>query len=180
MGVFDQIILAVYTVCLAAVSALVVLAALGWQLPLDLFVNQALRVPEGRWATGILAALFFVSSVRLLRLVFRRRGPGQTLVRETELGQVAIALGAVENLVLRIGRQVDGVRDLSARVEAGDHGVRIRIRAAVADSAAVPDLTAAMQQVVQEHVRQVVGVEVEQVAVTVADIGTESRRRRLE
>src|SRR5690606_7407582 len=172
MGVFDQIILAVYTVSLAAVSALVVLAALGWQLPLDLFVNQALRVPEGRWATGILAALFFVSSVRLLRLVFRRRGPGQTLVRETELGQVAIALGAVENLVLRIGRQVDGVRDLSARVEAGDHGVRIRIRAAVADSAAVPDLTAAMQQVVQEHVRQVVGVEVEQVAVTVADIGT--------
>lgn len=180
MGVFDQIILAVYTVCLSAVSALVVLAALGWQAPLDVFVNQALRVPEGRWATGILAALFFVSSLRLLRLVFRRRGPGQTLVRETELGQVAIALGAVENLVNRIGRQVEGVRDLAARVEAGDQGVRIRIRAAVADSTAVPGLTAEVQRVVQQHVRQVVGVEVEQVAVTVADIGTESRRRRLE
>ena len=180
MGVFDQIILAVYTVCLAAVSALVGLAALGWHLPMQLFVDEALRVPEGRWATGILAALFFVSSVRLLRVVFRRRGPGETLVRETEVGQVAIALGAVENLVNRVGRQVEGVRDLAARVEAGDQGVRIHIRAAVADSTAVPDLTAELQRAVQEHVRQVVGVGVEQVAVTVADIGTESRRRRLE
>ncbi|MFO7245561.1 MAG: alkaline shock response membrane anchor protein AmaP [Bacillota bacterium] len=180
MGVFDQIILAVYTICLAAVSALVVLAALGWQVPLERFVNEALRVPEGRWATGILAALFFVSSVRLLGLVFRRRGPGQTLVRETELGQVAIALTAVENLVNRVGRQVEGVRDLTARVEAGDSGVRIRIRAAVAGSAAVPHLTAEMQRVVQQQVRQVVGVEVEQVAVTVADIGAEGRRRRLD
>ena len=123
-----------------------------------------------------------MSSLRLLRLVFRRRGPGETLVRETELGQVAIALGAVENRVNRIGRQVEGVRGpRPPGRKPADQGVRIRIRAAVADSTAVPGgLTAEVQRVVQQHVRQVVGVEVEQVAVTVADIGTESRRRRLE
>ncbi|HEX6988324.1 MAG TPA: alkaline shock response membrane anchor protein AmaP [Bacillota bacterium] len=180
MGVFDQIILAIYAVCLAAVSVLVALAALGWQLPLERFVNQALLIPEGRWATGILAALFFAFSVRLLRIVLRRRGPGQALVRDTELGRVAIALAAVENLVNRVGRQVEGVRDLSARVEPGDQGVRLHIRAAVAESTPVPDLTARLQQVVQQQVLQVVGVEVERVTVTVADIGTESRRRRLE
>ena len=180
MGVFDQVILAVYTISLAAISVLVVVAALGWRVPIELFLNQSLHHPEGRWTAGILGALFFVSSVRLLILVFRRRDRGQTLVRETELGEVQIALGAVENLVRRVGRQVEGVRELSARVEAGQQGIRVRMRAAVAGNVSVPDLSAELQSLVRHQVKHVVGVDVEHVQVTVEDIGAENRRRRLE
>ncbi|REJ34618.1 MAG: hypothetical protein DIU84_07635 [Bacillota bacterium] len=82
--------------------------------------------------------------------------------------------------VNRVGRKCGGGPAVGAGVEAGERGVRMRIRPAVAGSAAVPHLTAEMQRVVQQQVRQVVGVEVEQVAVTVADIGAEGRRRRLD
>lgn len=179
MGLFDQVILAAYTLSLTLLSGIIVLASLGWREPINTLA-ASLLTPEGRWTTGVLGALFLVSSVRLLFLVFRRRTPSQALVRETELGEVQIALTAVENLVNRIGRQVDGVRDMKARVAAGTQGVRVRLRAGVTTSTAVPELSDELQRLVRQQVRQVVGVEVEHVRVDIEDIGAEPRRRRLD
>src|SRR5690606_36573030 len=97
MSLFDQVILAVYTLSLTLLSAIIVLASLGWRQPINVLA-AALLTPEGRWVTGVLGTLFLVSSVRLLLIVFRRRTPSQALVRETELGEVQIALTAIENL----------------------------------------------------------------------------------
>ncbi|HEY8450309.1 MAG TPA: hypothetical protein VIL95_07520, partial [Bacillota bacterium] len=126
MGLVDQVILAVYTIGLTVLSVLLVVVALGWLEPLQL-LEQVLADPGGRWAVGLVGALFFVTGVRLAGLVFRRRGPGGMLVRQTDLGEVQVAVGAIEQFVARVGRQVDGVRELKARVGGGERGIQVQL-----------------------------------------------------
>lgn len=179
MGLVDQITLAIYTLVFTALSAITVLVALGWSEPMRL-LSGILTSPDGRWATGAFGALFFLLGLRLLASLFRRREAGGALVRQAELGEVQIALGAVESFVDRVGRQVDGVRDLRARVMAGSEGIRVHIRAKVGDNVHVPQLSEELQNTVRQQVQRVIGVDVEQISTMIDAIDGESRRRRVD
>ncbi|MEX2356539.1 MAG: alkaline shock response membrane anchor protein AmaP [Thermaerobacterales bacterium] len=179
MSIFFQVILAVYTIVLTGVSFLIVLIALGWTEPLLLLQASLTHVP-GRWTIGIVGLAFFVASIRLLYFVFRFRSMGETLVHETQLGEVQISLRAVENLVVRAGRQVEGVKELRARVDAGKQGIRVHLRGTVSQDVSIPEISDRLQNVIRRHVRNVVGVEVEEIRVHIEDIGSETRRRRIE
>lgn len=179
MGLVDQIVLAVYTIALTVLSALMVLVALGWSQPIHL-LNQALADPGGRWATGIIGTLFFLVGLRLLVALVRRRGPAGALVRQADLGEVQVSLNAVENFVARVGRQVDGVRDLRARVAAGAGGIRVHIQASVGANVHVPGLAEELQATVQQQVQRVLGVEVESINTVINSIDGDARRRRVD
>ncbi|HLS88048.1 MAG TPA: alkaline shock response membrane anchor protein AmaP [Sphingobacteriaceae bacterium] len=177
MGIIDQIILALYTISLAVISFLVFLVmALRWRVPLDYLQTLLTRDPA-RWVAALVAAVFFVSSVRLLIFAFRRRAAGAALVHDSALGEVQISLKAVENLVARAGRQVEGVRELNARVESGKDGIQVHLRGSVYPEVNIPELSDRLQNLVKRHVRSVVGVEVENVRFHVKDIGDDRRRR---
>ncbi|MCL6451684.1 MAG: alkaline shock response membrane anchor protein AmaP [Acetobacteraceae bacterium] len=179
MGIFDRIILTLYTFSLTFISLAFILMALGWLAPLDV-VRASLSDPDGRWVVGIVAATFFVVSLRLLYFGFRRRYPGQTLVHQTPLGEVRISLDAVENLVRKVVRQVTGVRDVRARVlhQGGEVGVSLRVT--VSPDLSVPEVSDKIQNAVKNYVRNVVGVGVHEVEIFVENIGDEVRRGRVE
>lgn len=176
MGLFDQILLGLYTLSLTLISALLILVAFGWELPLAA-LQQVLLDPTGRWALAIVAALFFLSSVRMMRLALSVRKSNEALVRQSELGEVQVSLAAIENLVTRLGKQVDGVRDLKCRVGGGDSGIRLHLRAAVAGDMHIPGLAERLQEALQRQVRQVVGVDVEYVRLRIDEIGDGRGRR---
>lgn len=175
---YDQVFLAIQTLALAVLSLLVLLLAAGWQDPLQALL-AALGRTDGRLALAVLGALFFALSLRLLTLALVRRS-GLVLVRPSPLGEIRIALPAIESLVVRAGRQLDGVRDLRARIVPGPDRLDVELRAWVSVDAAVPELCDRLQQVVRQRVQSLVGAEVGQVRVLVRGIGEDWRRRRVE
>lgn len=179
MGVADRIILTLYTFFLAFISLFIVLMAMGWGFPLE-FIRTSLLNPNGRWAVGVLGTAFFVVSIRLLYYGFRRRGPSQTVVHETALGEVRITLGAVENLVKRVARQVKGVRDIRTSVGRSPEGITVNLRAVVSPEVSIPEVSDQVQNAVKNYVRHVVGVEVAEIKIYIDNITSEARRGRLE
>lgn len=179
MGILDRIVLTVYTVALLPISLSTVLLALGWAQPF-FAVRYALLTLNGRVGIGLLGALLFVSSVRLLYLAFRGRRAGRQVVHETELGDVRISLDAVENLVQRVSRQIKGVRDVRPHVALTPDGVEADVRVWVAPDVCIPDLARQIQEEVRRSVQTVVGVAMSSLEIRVENITTEARRGRVE
>jgi len=177
MGVFDRVILTLYTFCLTFVSFAIVLMALGWDVPLESLAHS-LSTAEGKWATGIVGAAFLVVSLRLLYFAFRRRQSTQAVVHETGLGDVRVSMDAVENLVRRVVKQTAGVRDVRARVVPEEAGVSVSLTAAVSPDTNIPELSDEIQNSVKNFVRDVVGINVSQVRIFVENITDEGRKSR--
>lgn len=179
MGGLDRAALALLLLVTAVFSLILVLVAAGWSDPLQAF-EAALAGPEGRWAVAAVGLLAFVASARVLGAGLRGRDPRPALVRQLPLGEVEVALGAVEGLVARTGRQLEGVRDLRARIAPGEKGLNVELRAWVGSDVRVPDLCDRLQQAVRQKIQGVVGTEVGEVRILIREIGGESRRRRIE
>ncbi|MGE5485183.1 MAG: alkaline shock response membrane anchor protein AmaP [Ignavibacteriales bacterium] len=179
MSLFDRVVLTLYTFFLALFSILMILTSLGWGYPLAL-LNANLETVSGRWGTGVVSAVLLTASLRLLYLGFRKRRGVQTVVHETAMGEVRISLDAVEDLVHRVGRQVQGVREVRPRVTSGPSGLRVAVRLGVSPDVSIPQVSDELQTAIQNYVKNVVGVGVSGIQVFVETITTESRRSRVE
>lgn len=177
MGIFDRVVLTLYTFCLGVISALVFTMAMGWLVPLEL-LRTSLNNVNGRWLVGSLSFVSFVASLRLLLSGVRRYHGRHWLTHEAELGTVTISLGAVENLVKKAARQVKGVREVKAAVRVlRREGIAVQLRAAVSPDLSIPDVSSELQKTVRNYVQNVVGVPVANVRVFVQSIAGDLRTR---
>ena len=99
---------------------------------------------------------------------------------ETDLGEVNIALSAIETLVTKVARGIKGVRDVRSTVYSRDGGIGVRVRGVVSPEVNVPETARAIQQAVTDYTKNVVGVDVTEVKVLVQNITNETRARRVE
>lgn len=175
MGPFDRALLAVYTLIATAVALGVFLVLSGllgrWVIPSDLyvFVQPGVREP----ALGVLGVLV-LAGLRLLWISLRpgaARG-GHAVVDENVLGQVRIALTAIEGLVARIVGEVPGVRDVRPQAAADGERLAMRLKVTVTPDVHIPELAREIQQLVQEKVREVTGINITNVRVSVESIAT--------
>lgn len=162
---------------MAAVSALAIVAALGWQVPL-VWLERALGSGGGRAGIALVSLVFLAVSLRFLYFGFRRRSAIQTLVHETPLGEVRVSLAAVESLVQRTSRQVKGVREVRPWVASKPEGLAIALRTVVSPDVNVPEVASELQRTIKHAVQTVVGVAATEVRVFVENISSEPRRGR--
>jgi len=104
--------------------------------------------------------------------------PKQVIVHEGILGQVGIALPAIEDLVAKVVAQNSGVWDVKASVLSLSEGIGMRVQATVSSDTQIPDLSKLIQEQVKEKILSVAGVTVQQVHVFVHSIA--DRKQRVE
>lgn len=179
MGILDRIALALYAFFLAVFSFAMVLVAAGWRRPMDL-LGTSLETISGRWVTGIVSLILFLASIRFLYFGFGRRRGVQTIVHETPLGEVRVSLDAIENLIRRVARQVQGVRDVKPRVVSGPAGLSVSLKVSVSPDISIPEVSDDLQNTIKNYVRNVVGVGVTEVKTFVENITAEAKRSRVE
>lgn len=176
MGVVDRVVLSLYAFALTVVSFLILLASFGWNAPVDL-ITDVLRSPSARTATGIVSGLIFLVGLRFIYYGFKR-APAQAVVHDTGMGEVRISLGAVRSLVTRVASRTPGVKEVRSRVSLNQlgTGIEVALDLKVASDANLPDLADKVQKATASYVRDIVGVNVESVRVSVSDISLEGRR----
>lgn len=175
MGIFDRIILSIYTFLLAFLSLAVVLISLRL-ISLE-HVWTSLSLIYGQWEAGLVAAVFLLVSIRLLLAGLRSRGSGNTIIHHNEMGDIHISLDAVENLVEKAARHVRGVRGVKVRASHSTAGLKLRVKAVISPESNVPSVTAEIQQRVAEYVRNTVGVELADMQLLVENISNDFKSK---
>lgn len=175
MGIFDRIILSIYTFLLAFLSMAVILISLKLISMEQMWTGLALIY--GHWEAGLVAAVFLLVSIRLMLAGLRSRNSGNTIIHHNEMGDIHIALDAVENLVEKAARHVRGVRGVKVRASHSSAGLKLRLKAVISPESNVPSVTAEIQQRVGEYVRNTVGVELADMHVLVENISNEFKSK---
>jgi uncharacterized alkaline shock family protein YloU len=170
----DRVVLTIYAVSLSVISFMLLIVSFGWDKPLTAFVDSV-KTPTGRTVLGVVSGFLFLIGLRFV-YVGLRKAPVHALVHDTEMGQVRISLVAVKNLVTRVASRVSGVRSVRTAVTLGELGLCVSLELKVAVDANLPELADKLQKAVSTYVRDIVGVNVERVSVSVADISLEGRR----
>jgi len=177
---YDRVLLATYSLAVAVLAVLGLLTTLGkgWTLQ---WIAEFTAKPRG-WVLLTLIHLFFLgASLRFLYLGLRRRYTGGTLVYPGAAGEVRVALYAVESLVRKVSAGVAGVRDVKANVAKTQEGkLRVQVWVTASGDANIPELSNQLYRVVSGHVKDVVGVTVEDMRVYVVNIADVARRGRVE
>jgi len=172
--VLDKILLFFYSLTILAVSVVFLGAATG-VITEDSALDAVREQLYGGWgvrtAVIIVSAVMLLISLRFLYVALRRGGgAAQSIDQRTEIGDIRISLETVENLALKAASRHRGVQDLRARIRVTDAGLEISIRAVVDGDSPIPALTEEMQRSVRDHVEQITGIPVANVAVFVANI----------
>lgn len=106
----------------------------------------------------------------LLGLKSSRSKPPENVLQLNELGEIRLAIGAMENMVLRVVQQTQGVKDVNRRVTHTTQGLVVFIRIRIAPDLRVPDLVGELQAKVKSYLEEVTGFLVHEVKVTVENI----------
>ena len=111
-------------------------------------------------------------AVILLSLGLRSTGkPVPDSVLQTgELGEIRITIAAMENMVLRVVQQIQGVKDGGRRVYPSPEGLVVQVKIKVMPDLELPGLVSELQEKVKGYLEQITGLVVHEVRVLVENI----------
>lgn len=176
MGIFDRIILSIYTFLLTFLSLGVILISLRL-IPSETIGTSISSLIYGQWEAGLVGAVFLLVSIRLLLAGLRSRRGRKTIVHHNDMGDVHISLDAVENLVEKTARHIRGVRGIKVKVSHNNAGLAVSLRAVVSPESNVPSVTAEIQSRVHEYIKNTVGIELADMRIFVENISNDFKSK---
>ncbi|CAM3589392.1 alkaline shock response membrane anchor protein AmaP [Marinicrinis lubricantis] len=167
--IFDRLLLFLLSTAAAAVSVFMMVTAF-WKdheiydwLNLQHTANKSVVLIISI-AAFLISLRFFVVSIRV------GEGKPESIDQRTDYGDISISLETVENLTLKAASRVKGVKDLKARVQVGQAGIDLKIRAFVDGDVSIPVLSEEVQRTVKDYVEELTGIPVTRVSVFVSNI----------
>lgn len=149
--------------------------AMGWEG--RALLNWLISLGDTPFDGAVIGAALLLAGLYLLAIFVREQREVQSIVQETELGQVEISLRAVANLVQRVAREIPGVRDLAPIVKVSPQGLDVRVVAQVAPGLSIPALANEVQTLIRGYLHETVGYPVHRVMVEVRDIRPDNKAK---
>lgn len=173
MRVVDKLLLFLYSLAIGVVSVFMICLGFGWitKSLLSNWLTQFYEFKSIAFSFGIAGIILLLVSFRFF-IVSLSRGAAnaQSIDQRTEFGDIRISIETIENLALKAASRQRGVKELRARVRATDAGLEIVLRAVIDGENQIPVLTEEIQRAVKEHVEDITGIPVINVAVFVANV----------
>ncbi len=125
---------------------------------------------------GVLLIALFVSGRGHLKGADAKK-EGGSIASFTEIGEVRISFKAVENMVLAVSRKVNGIREVSTRIDASEQGLLIHIKIKTMTDIPIPELAGELQKKVRDYVQEISGSNVSEIKVLVENIAQDKYQR---
>ncbi|MEA3485792.1 MAG: alkaline shock response membrane anchor protein AmaP, partial [Candidatus Aerophobetes bacterium] len=109
-------------------------------------------------STTVFAFLFGIS-IYLPFLRKRESKGGAIIPLKNPLGEVEISQRAICEFIQRVGKEVEGVEDIKARIKSSDEGVNVFLTLSARAQGEVPRLIDELQTVVKNYLNQTLGIE---------------------
>jgi len=117
-----------------------------------------------------LSGFLFVLSIAL-SLAARERGGNAIIPLKNPLGEVEISRKAICEFIQRVGKEVEGVENIKARIRSNDEGMDVYLILSAQAQGEIPRLIDELQTVVKNYLNNTVGIEnIREIKVKVAKI----------
>ncbi|MHA6483797.1 alkaline shock response membrane anchor protein AmaP [Paenibacillus sp. strain BS8-2] len=171
--VVDKLLLFLFSLSVGIISVFLMSLGFGWLTSgmLEDVLTEFYRMDGVQIGTGIAGVVLLLFSLRFFILALHRGSmSAQSIDQRTEYGDIRISIETIENLALKTASKQRGVKELRARVRATDAGLEIVLRAIIDGESSIPALTEEIQRAVKDHVEEITGIPVMNVAVFIANV----------
>jgi len=169
MPLFWRLVLSIYNIIIILVAGALLAASFNAFAPLP-YLETALN-DQNRLLTAVVALLIIFLAVVLLIQSWKTFSSDDDgiVVQEGLLGQVTMTVAAIELLIMKSVRQIDGIKDIRPKISKDKSGLTVKIEMMINPELNVPEVTAATQKIVKEWLENIGGLQVNAVKVRVDD-----------
>lgn len=160
-------------------SVFFIIIALGWRMPLDIFETFLLDL-NNRWVLGLTSAIIFLISSTWFLRIFKVQSVKQTAVNETALGQINITLSALEQLILKASKGIQGVREVKPTLKISTGRITVLLKVQVLPDLNIPQVTAELQEAIKDYLLKTAGTSVQEIKIQVAKISWDTKVSRVD
>ncbi len=128
------------------------------------------------WISGNVIITLLVT-IYIFSMVFRRRREEKTIISQTKLGEIRIAVSAVESLAMRACKRVKGVKDAHVGVRAEQSGLDVFIEITAHPDLVIPEISEEIKVKVDDYIYETIGMRLNSVKVLVTKVANEARAR---
>lgn len=169
MRILDRILLTFYALCILLLA--IAVALLAWQViaPQQVVDTVWMIYSTERWPIIItlIAAAFFILSLKLLFSGAGHRKPQTALIRESEQGSVNLSLQAVDAMVRRYVTGQANVREVKPRLVPGPNGLTIYLKVVFAPETHIEPEATALQTGLAAYIQDYASLNVHKVQILV-------------
>ncbi|MCD6257209.1 alkaline shock response membrane anchor protein AmaP [Candidatus Aerophobetes bacterium] len=109
---------------------------------------------------GVSVVFIFLLGLSIyLPIVTWTEGKGTTIPLRNPLGEIEISQKAICEFIQRVGKEVQGVEDLKAKVKSTEEGVDVDLTLAAHAQGEIPRLIDELQNVIKNYLNNTVGIE---------------------
>jgi hypothetical protein len=139
----------------------------------NLLPGLSVALPVWAGETVLLAAgsALLLLALILLSLGFRSsKKAGNAVLKGSQFGEILISITAIENMVLRVVQQTQGIKDVSRQVKHTPDGLVVKVRIRVMPDVSLPGLINDLQSKTKEYLEEITGIVVHEVKVIVENV----------
>lgn len=163
MKIFKSIVIVFYTLVFSAVGLILIAYAAGLVTP-ELVNEYMKHVPTElnlRMIVGVIGGAIIVICLAILQLALGSNQSERTLAYDNPSGQVTVSLAAIEDVIRRISREFEAIKDMRPHAVVKKDGVHIACKTALYQDAPIPELTQNIQNTIKARIQKLLGIEEE-------------------
>ncbi len=134
------------------------------------FVYNLLHLQKVNSIISLSLIVYVLFSLVLIWAGLKREKKKHAVVSEGALGNIRVALSAIETLVEKVSMEQRGVKEAKAVVVTIPQGIGIQVNVTVSSDTNIPQMSEVLQNVILENVKEVTGIEVKDIRVSVEHI----------
>ncbi len=180
MKIYDRLILAIYSICLAIISFIVII------LPFDMSgvftIEDGMGIVSsmrGNYWYSLGGLVFFIISIRFIFsgvTMKHKDDEGSFLVMRNEFGEILIYEETIIGLVENAAKKFTGIRNIKTRVDLIDGLVNLSLHGDVSGEINIPELGYDLQKSVKEHIESITGAKTGEIKVEIAKVAASTSR----
>lgn len=122
-------------------------------------VDFIYTTPNMRLAIGSIGSLLIIVTILVIQIIVGRMQRERTIAFDNPDGQVTISLGAIEDFIKRLTRQLPEIKELKPTVLATKKGVEVMTRLVLYSDTNIPEITEKIQNIIKGKVQEILGIE---------------------
>lgn len=176
MQTADKLLIGVMSLGYMVASVFLVMISLGWTSPLT-YVENYLLFTASRWLLGLTGVLVFIGSLTLFLGSIRTKPVKTAVIHQTSLGQINITLPALEHLVVKAAKSIQGIREVRPLLKRSEGGLLVQLKVQVQPDLSIPEISENLQTKIKEYLLKTVGITVHDIKISINKINWETKSR---
>ncbi|MFA5535548.1 MAG: alkaline shock response membrane anchor protein AmaP [Bacillota bacterium] len=173
---YQNVLIGIYSLLIAALALLVTLVALGWDLPMKT-IEAALAQQQTSWVVAAVAILVFLLTLKLFFDSFRSDGRLLAYIKPMPLGEIHITQDAIENMIRKSLQSIDGISGVNPKIKCTPEGVALLLKMQLLPETNIPEISQQIQGAVKEYLETHAGINLLEAKVVVEATASGNRTR---